>query len=111
MKQKLILVLVCVVLTGTSVAAENTKTTKKSPTPTTSGGVDISNGTDIIGSKDAPLVLNIVSWKDKENYLPKNPLAASVLQEGLAPIDREVVSREVNYSRALQELSPLTIGP
>ena len=111
MKPKLVLVLTCLALAGTSFATEDAKTSKKSPAPTSSGGVDISNGTDIIGSKDVSLVLNIVSWKDKENYLPKNPLSASVLQEGLAPIDREVVSREVNYSRALQELSPLTVGP
>ena len=110
MKPKLVLVLTCLALAGTSFAAEDAKTSKKS-SAASSSGVDISNGTDIIGSKDAPLVLNIVSWKDKENYLPKNPLSASVLQEGLAPIDREVVSREVNYSRALQELGLLTVGP
>ena len=49
-------------------------------------------------------MLNVVSWKDKENYLPKNPLTASVLQESLEPIDRDVVYREVSFSHALQQL-------
>ena len=64
--------------------------------------VDISQGLDIIGSQDAPLELNIVPWKDKEAFLPKNALEASVLTETLDPIDRDVVRREVDFSRALQ---------
>jgi len=109
MKKIIFLLLAQFAIGGIAIAADNIKPTKKS---TTGGEVNISNGTDIIGSKDAPLVLNIVSWKDKENYLPKNPLSASVLQESLEPIDRDIVSREVNYSRALQELSPLsTVSP
>mgnify|MGYP001156602648 FL=1 len=109
MKKTIVILLAQLAISGLAIAADNVKATKKS---TTNSEVNISNGTDIIGSKDAPLVLNIVSWKDKENYLPKNPLSASVLEESLAPIDRDVVSREVNYSHALQELSPLsTVSP
>lgn len=66
------------------------------------GEVDVKEGLDIIGSQDAPLELNIVPWKDKENYLPKNALEASVLNESLDPVDREVIRREVDFSRALQ---------
>ena len=100
--------LTCLTFSTAVFSAENTKAVKKEST----NSVDISNGTDVIGSKDAPLVLNIVPWKDKENTLPKNPLSASVLQESLAPIERDVVSREVGYSRALQELLPLsTVTP
>lgn len=109
MKKIIVILLAQLAISGIAIAADNVKTTKKT---TASGEVNISSGTDVIGSKDAPLVLNIVSWKDKENYLPKNPLSASVLEESLAPIDRDIVSREVNYSRALQELSPLsTVSP
>ncbi|WP_297926223.1 hypothetical protein [uncultured Agitococcus sp.] len=109
MKKTIVILLAQLAISGSAIAADNVKTAKKT---TASSEVNISSGTDVIGSKDAPLVLNIVSWKDKENYLPKNPLSASVLEESLAPIDRDVVSREVNYSRALQELSPLsTISP
>ncbi len=109
MNSKSVLVcLTCLTLSATVFGAENIKPVKKDSAAT----VDISNGTDVIGSKDAPLVLNIVPWKDKENTLPKNPLSASVLQESLAPIERDVVSREVGYSRALQELLPLsTVTP
>ena len=100
--------LTCLTFSATVFSAENTKPTKTSPT----NNVEISEGTDVISSKDAPLVLNIVPWKDKESTLPKNPLSASVLQESLAPIERDVVSREVGYSRALQELLPLsTVTP
>jgi hypothetical protein len=105
----LLVCLTCLTLSSVAFSAENTKTTKKEAT---NNNVDISNGTDVVGSKDAPLILNIVPWKDKENALPKNPLSASVLQESLAPIERDVVSREVGYSRALQELLPLsTVSP
>jgi hypothetical protein len=109
MKKIIVLLLIQLTSSGMAIAADNVKATKKT---TSSSEVNISSGTDVIGSKDAPLVLNIVSWKDKENYLPKNPLSASVLEESLAPIDRDIVSREVNYSQALQELSPLsTVSP
>jgi len=70
------------------------------------GSVDITHGLDIIGSQDAPLELNIVPWKDKESHLPKNPLDASVLDETLEPIDRDVVRREVDFSQALQAPTP-----
>ncbi|HEX5360988.1 MAG TPA: hypothetical protein VFW49_07870 [Fluviicoccus sp.] len=66
--------------------------------------VDVKEGLDIIGSQDAPLELNIVPWKDKENTLPKNTLEASVLNESIDPVDRDVVRREVDFSRALQAL-------
>lgn len=66
--------------------------------------VDVKDGLDIIGSQDAPLELNIVPWKDKDNVLPKNPLEASFLNETLEPVDRDVVKREVDYSRALHSI-------
>lgn len=72
------------------------------PAGKTSTDVDVKDGLDIIGSQDAPLELNIVPWKDKDNVLPKNPLEASMLKEVLEPIDRDVVRREVDFSRAIQ---------
>ena len=105
---RFLICLTCLMFSATVFSAEKTNSVKKEST----NNVDISNGTDVIGSKDAPLVLNIVPWKDKENTLPKNPLSASVLQESLTPIERDIVSREVGYSRALQELLPLsTVTP
>ncbi|PTQ88177.1 hypothetical protein [Agitococcus lubricus] len=103
---KSVLLCSCLVISSISVAADKAATTKK-PAKASSSDVDIKFGTDVIGSQDAPLELNLVPWKDKENYLPKNPITASVLQETLEPIDRDVVSREVNFARALQELSTI----
>jgi hypothetical protein len=80
------------------------KPVKTVPAKSASGDVDVKDGLDIIGSQDAPLELNIIPWKDKENYLPKNPLEASVLNESLDPVDRDVVKREVDFSRALHSL-------
>ena len=104
MKKLLFFFMTCAAISTPLIAAEKPVPVKKAPTVTNSGSVDISNGTDVIGSQDAPLVLNVVSWKDKENYLPKNPLTASVLQESLEPIDRDVIYREVSFSHALQQL-------
>ena len=110
MKTLLFGLMTCALISTPLMAAEKPLPTKN-VAAATSNSVDISNGTDVIGSQDAPLVLNVVSWKDKENYLPKNPLAASVLQEGLEPIDRDVVHREVSFSHALQQLSTSTVTP
>lgn len=106
MKSVLFVLAVCLAVSGTAFAADKAKSEKKtaiSASASSNNNVDIKNGTDVIGSQDAPMVLNIVPWKDKDNYLPKNPLTASVLQETLEPIDRDVVHREVDFSRALQE--------
>ncbi|MDO8416691.1 MAG: hypothetical protein Q7S87_10825 [Agitococcus sp.] len=104
MKKFLFAFVTCAFFSTTAIAADKPSSVKKEATATKNGSVDISNGTDVIGSQDAPLVLNVVSWKEKENYLPKNPLTASVLQESLEPIDRDVVYREVSFSHALQQL-------
>lgn len=105
MRTTILLLSLCLA-SSTSFAADKAKPEKKTTAPAAAANsnVDIKNGTDVIGSQDAPLVLNIVPWKDKDNYLPKNPLTASVLQETLEPIDRDVVHREVDFSHALQEL-------
>lgn len=107
MKKIILLLLSPLVLLNVAIAAESQNSGKKP-----SAEVNISNGTDVIGSKDAPLVLNIVPWKDKEHILPKNPLSPSVLQTSVAPIEQDVELREAAYSRALQELLPLsTVNP
>ncbi|HQV23139.1 MAG TPA: hypothetical protein PLJ88_08645 [Agitococcus sp.] len=104
----LLVCLTCLSVTNIAIAAEKSKPVKKE----SSTSVDISNGTDIVGSKDAPLVLNIVPWKEKEHTLPKNPLSPSVLQQSAKPIDPDIELRETGYSRALQELLPLsTVNP
>jgi hypothetical protein len=58
-------------------------------------------GTQILGSRELPKVLVIVPWKPTlPGDLVGRPVA-SLLDEALAPIDREVFRRQVDfYSRA-----------
>lgn len=53
--------------------------------------------TRIIGNRELPKVLTIVPWKKPlPGELASRPLT-SVLDEALAPIDRDVFRREVSY--------------
>jgi hypothetical protein len=53
--------------------------------------------TQIIGNRELPKVLYIVPWKKPlPGALAGRPLA-SVLDEALAPLDRDVFARQVNY--------------
>lgn len=54
--------------------------------------------TQIIGNRELPKVLYIVPWKKPvPGELSGRPLA-SVLDEALAPVDRDVFRRQVDYS-------------
>lgn len=54
-------------------------------------------GTRIIGSRELPKVLVIVPWKPPlPGDLAGRPVA-SLLDEALAPLDRDVFRREVDY--------------
>jgi hypothetical protein len=53
--------------------------------------------TQIIGNRELPKVLYIVPWKKPlPGDLSGRPMA-SVLDEALAPVDRDVFRRQVNY--------------
>jgi len=53
--------------------------------------------TQIIGNRELPKVLYIVPWKKPvPGDLSNRPLA-SVLDEALAPVDRDVFRRQINY--------------
>ena len=53
--------------------------------------------TQIIGNRELPKVLYIVPWKKPlPGELAARPLT-SVLDEALAPVDRDVFRRQVNY--------------
>ena len=57
--------------------------------------------TQIIGNRELPKVLYIVPWKKPvPGELAGRPVA-SVLDEALAPVDREVFRRQVQYDAAL----------
>ena len=58
--------------------------------------------TQIIGNRELPKVLYIVPWKKPEpGDLSSRPLQ-SVLDEALAPIDRDVFRRQVRYDGQIQ---------
>lgn len=59
--------------------------------------------TQIIGNRELPKVLYIVPWKKPlPGQLSGRPVA-SVLDEALAPVDREVFRRQVDYNTQLQQ--------
>ena len=58
--------------------------------------------TQVIGNRELPKVLYIVPWKKPlPGQLSGKPVN-SVLDEALAPVDREVFRRQVNYSGQVQ---------
>ena len=64
--------------------------------------------TQIIGNRELPKVLYIVPWKKPlPGDLSGRP-PASVLDEALAPIDREVFRRELKYDPTTQARAPAT---
>jgi hypothetical protein len=65
-------------------------------------------GTQIIGSRELPKVLYIVPWRPPQaGDLVGRPVE-SLLDEALAPVDREVFQRQVQYHSDLQ--SPPAVG-
>jgi hypothetical protein len=61
--------------------------------------------TQIIGNRELPKVLYIVPWKKPlPGDLAGRPLT-SVLDEALAPVDRDVFRRQVNYHAQVAERS------
>lgn len=58
-------------------------------------------GTDVIGSQEAPTVLNVVPWKDREVKLDRKDATSSLLDRVLEPLDQDVLMREVQYYQLL----------
>jgi hypothetical protein len=67
--------------------------------------------TQIIGNRELPKVLIIVPWKKPlPGDLSGRPLV-SVLDEALAPVDRDVFRREVRYDALAQAPRPSNAVP
>ncbi len=58
-------------------------------------------GTAIIGNQELPKVLYIVPWKPSELPDMSEPPLQSLIDDALAPVDREEFRREVLYHDAL----------
>src|SRR6218665_2057730 len=63
----------------------------------------VATQTDVIGSKEAPGVFNIVPWKDKAVEIPRKEVGTSILRETLQPLDRDVLRREVLLQQSLSK--------
>lgn len=61
--------------------------------------------TQIIGNRELPKVLYIVPWKKPAPGTLAGKPVASVLDEALAPVDREVFRRQVQYDAQLNPRS------
>lgn len=87
-------------ITGALLLAATTATT----TASAQDRADIDR-TQIIGNRELPKVLYIVPWKKPlPGQLSGRPVH-SVLDEALAPVDREVFKRQADYSAQLRARS------
>jgi len=67
--------------------------------------------TQIIGNRELPKVLYIVPWKKPlPGDLSGRPVA-SVLDEAMAPVDRDVFRRQVRYDTAIQARPAAAAAP
>jgi hypothetical protein len=94
MKQVLIALLAAMVATASALAEDRANIDR----------------TQIIGSRELPKVLYIVPWKKPvPGDLVGRPVE-SLLDEALAPVDRDVFRREVHYHALVQPAAPAAPG-
>jgi hypothetical protein len=62
--------------------------------------------TQIIGNRELPKVLYIVPWKKPEPADLSSRPPDSVLDEALAPVDRDVFRRALRYDTAVRASTP-----
>ncbi len=58
--------------------------------------------TQIIGNRELPKVLYIVPWKKPVHLTMGGRPVVSVLDDALAPVDREVLRRHISYDQQLR---------
>ena len=64
--------------------------------------------TQVIGNRELPKVLYIVPWKKPLPEALAGRPATSVLDEALAPVDRDVFRRELAYDQQIHPRAPAT---
>ena len=73
----------------------------------------LDEGTTIIGTKEAPNVLNVVPWQAKElgvdPWQPKPNFESQLLDDSLKPVDRDELRRQVEYFNLLQHSDPQAV--
>lgn len=76
-------------------------TAEKAPAkPSSSTVTEAVSESDVVGSKEAPGIFNVVPWKEKNVQLQKNEVSTSILRETLQPLDRDVLRREIEFHRS-----------
>ncbi len=60
-------------------------------------------GTAVIGNQELPKILYIVPWKKSDLPNMQRPPIAQLINEVLAPLDREEFRREIYYHRVFFE--------
>ena len=68
-------------------------------------------GTKVIGSRELPKVLYIVPWRPPQTGELVGRPVESLLDEALAPVDREVFQRQVQYYSQSQAKPPPVASP
>lgn len=67
--------------------------------------------TQVIGNRELPKVLYIVPWKKPLHGHMGGRAVTSVIDEALAPIDRDVLRREVSYHAQISAAAAPPPGP
>lgn len=101
MNRLLALTLVCMTLMTSAYAAPPTK--PASTAVAAPAASPVATQSDVIGSKEAPGVFNIVPWKDKASQISKKEISTSILRETLQPLDRDVLLREIEFHRSIEK--------
>lgn len=84
---------------GAAAPAADARVAARDPEPAAARGpTQVSlDGTEIRGNQELPKVLYIVPWKDPARVEFAGRPANSLVEEVLAPVDREVFLRQVKY--------------
>lgn len=73
----------------------------------------LEEGTTIIGTKEAPNVLNVVPWQSRElavdPWQAKPSMDSQLLNDSLKPVDQDELRRQVEYFNLLQHSSPQAV--
>ena len=60
-------------------------------------------GTAIFGNKESPNVLYVVPWRKPDSIAPMGPPKMGQLDELLAPLDRDVFRRRIEWHQTFNE--------
>lgn len=96
---------------GLAVAQGKPAAAEKSAAPPAAQDKADIDRTQIIGNRELPKVLYIVPWKKPTPGEMSGRPVASVLDEALAPVDRDVFRRQVQYDAQLNPTSPKSAAP